>query len=102
MTISEYLLPYRLGISMRMLREETCSITEIAHAVGFASSSSYTEKFRKQTGMTPRQYRKGKGQTGTAAARTGNSCPCFLQPDFRRRFQIYNFIRSPHRRKICT
>ena len=57
MTISEYLLRYRLGISMRMLREETCSITEIAHAVGFASSSSYTEKFRKQTGMTPSEYR---------------------------------------------
>lgn len=58
MTISEYLLQYRLGISMRMLREEALSITEIAHAVGFISPSSYTEKFRMQTGMTPRQYRK--------------------------------------------
>lgn len=58
MTISEYLLQYRLGISMRMLRQETWSITEIAHAVGFSSPSSYTEKFRKRTGLTPRQYRK--------------------------------------------
>lgn len=58
MTISEYLLQYRLGISMRMLREEEMSITEIAHSVGFVSPSSYTEKFRRQTGMTPREYRK--------------------------------------------
>lgn len=57
-TISEYLLQYRLSISMQMLRQETWSITEIAMAVGFSSHSSYTEKFRKQTGMTPREYRK--------------------------------------------
>lgn len=57
-TISEYLLQYRLSISMRMLRQEAWSITEIAMFVGFSSHSNYTEKFRKRTGMTPREYRK--------------------------------------------
>ena len=63
-TISEYLLRYRLSISMQMLRQETYSITEISMAAGFSSHSSYTEKFRKRTGMTPREYRKRSWETG--------------------------------------
>lgn len=56
MTISEYLLDYRMRQATELLRTNS-SITEIAHLVGFRSSSNFTAEFRKKTGLTPTQWR---------------------------------------------
>lgn len=60
MTISEYLLEYRLTKSMELLNSTSLSITEIAHAVGFISSSNYSALFKEKTGYSPREYRGKK------------------------------------------
>lgn len=58
MTISDYLLEYRLGKATELLTSTDSSITEIAHSVGFNSASNFSALFRKKTGCTPGQYRK--------------------------------------------
>ena len=53
-----YLNRYRLGRSLDLLRAGNASITEIALAVGFGSSSYFAEIFHKCFGMTPTEYRR--------------------------------------------
>lgn len=54
----EFLNAYRLEVSMRYLTDTSMSITEIALACGFQSSSYYAEMFQKYKGCTPTQYRQ--------------------------------------------
>lgn len=58
MTIFEYLLLYRLQKSMALLRNQECSITNIATDTGFSTVSYYIEKFKAYTGYSPHAYRK--------------------------------------------
>lgn len=57
-TISEYLLEYRLKKSIELLKTSDKNITQIANAVGFNSVSDYGAKFKEKTGYTPHKYRK--------------------------------------------
>lgn len=57
MTITEFLLDYRLSKAAQQLTLTQASITGIAYSVGFHSASHFTEEFRKKTGQTPTQYR---------------------------------------------
>ena len=52
-----YLLTYRLHEAQKLLQNTSLTITEIASASGFNSSSYFTEIFHRETGMTPIQYR---------------------------------------------
>ncbi len=54
----EYIKRYRIAQGMQLLANEDKSITEIALAVGFNSSSYFISAFRKIVGMTPSEYRK--------------------------------------------
>ena len=58
MTISEYLLEYRIGKACELLTQSDQKITEIAHAVGFESASNISMHFQKKIGMTPSAYRQ--------------------------------------------
>jgi len=57
--------PHRYHVGRRierakaLLAEETQSITEIAQTIGFAETSSFSSAFRKLTGLSPREYRRG-------------------------------------------
>lgn len=44
-----------------MLTGTTCSVTEIALAAGFGSSSHFIQSFRVVKGVTPSIYRKMRG-----------------------------------------
>ena len=67
MTITEFLLDYRLSKAAQRLTLTRMSITSIAHAVGFHSASKFSEEFRKKTGQTPSAYRKSADrQSGQA------------------------------------
>lgn len=57
MTISDYLLEYRIGKAAELLDASNISITEIAHNVGFHSASDFSVKFKKKTGYTPSEFR---------------------------------------------
>lgn len=57
MTITEYLLDYRLSKAAQWLTLTRMSITNIAHDAGFHSASNFSEAFKKKTGQTPSEYR---------------------------------------------
>jgi LacI family transcriptional regulator len=47
----------RLDESKRLLRESSLSITYVALAAGFSTTTYFSEFFRQRVGMTPREYR---------------------------------------------
>lgn len=62
MTITEFLLDYRLSKAAERLTLSGMSITSIAHASGFHSASNFSEEFKKKTGQTPSEYRTCAGK----------------------------------------
>jgi len=59
--------PHRYHVNRRIERAKTLlarpasSVTEVALAVGFAETSSFSAAFRKTTGSAPSDYRRGLG-----------------------------------------
>jgi len=52
-----YLYRHRIAAARRLLDEGRLTITEVALAVGFSSSSYFAELFRRETGLSPSAYR---------------------------------------------
>lgn len=57
-SISEYIRDSKIEIAENMLRHLDDSSLQIANYLGFSSQSHFIQVFRKQTGMTPEEYRK--------------------------------------------
>lgn len=53
-----YLLNRRIQAGKDLLMNTNHSISQIAGSIGFASLSYFSQAFRKETGMTPQQFRK--------------------------------------------
>ena len=63
MTIMEYLLKTRLVAAQNhLISDETLSIGEISEACGFSGISYFSQIFKKNTGLSPNQYRKRYGK----------------------------------------
>lgn len=58
MTISDYLLEYRLSKATTLLTSSGHNITEIAGLAGFCDSSFFIKMFKEKFGITPNTYRK--------------------------------------------
>ena len=56
MTITEYLLEYRLTKAAELLKSSRLSVTEIADRTGFCDVSYFIKIFRRTTGITPKAY----------------------------------------------
>ncbi|MCI7042147.1 MAG: AraC family transcriptional regulator [Lachnospiraceae bacterium] len=56
----DYVRHYRIAKSIELLQSTDKTITEIAYETGFSGTSFYAKTFRKITGITPRQLRKGE------------------------------------------
>ena len=56
-TFSQYVLELRLDNACRLLTETAHSISEIGYESGFQNISNFNRLFRKNRGMTPRDYR---------------------------------------------
>ncbi|MCC5843847.1 MAG: helix-turn-helix domain-containing protein [Verrucomicrobia bacterium] len=54
-----YLRAKRLRRAKELLESSDLQITEIAYAVGFANAAHFCTLFRKDQGMSPKQYRAG-------------------------------------------
>lgn len=54
----DYVNNYRLTVAGRQLRDTDDDIAAIAYAVGFNNVSYFNRQFRRQYGMTPREFRK--------------------------------------------
>ncbi len=59
-TLFEYITEYRLSKSMELLENTDFTVSRIACESGFGSSSYFIEKFRKNVGMTPGEFRKSR------------------------------------------
>ncbi|MGC8781609.1 MAG: helix-turn-helix domain-containing protein [Anaerolineae bacterium] len=53
-----YLSRYRVERAKRLLEAGDKTITEVAIATGFGSSSYFADAFRRETGMSPREYQR--------------------------------------------
>lgn len=56
-TPAEYRSRRRFQKAKEMLRQESCSITEVAYALGFSTSQYFATAFKKSMGLSPRAYR---------------------------------------------
>ncbi len=59
-TFVEYLTDRRIAEAKRLLRQTEMRASEIAFAVGFRDSHYFSFVFKKVTGSTPSEYRKGE------------------------------------------
>ena len=55
----EYLMEYRIEMSMKLLRGTDQPVGEIALGTGFSSAAYFGKVFKKSKGMTPGEYRAG-------------------------------------------
>lgn len=60
MTIFDYLNDLRMNKAARYLFDNNLTISEISSELGFSSQSHFCTSFRKQYGVTPKEYREGK------------------------------------------
>lgn len=70
MTISAYLLEYRLSRAAELLETSGLSVTEIAAKAGFCDVSYFIQMFRRKTGVTPKVYARRRG----AVRASGQKC----------------------------
>lgn len=56
MTITEYLLEYRLSKAAALLTDSGFSVTQVAGETGFCDVSYFIKMFRQKTGVTPKVY----------------------------------------------
>ncbi|MEK7456349.1 MAG: AraC family transcriptional regulator [Pseudomonadota bacterium] len=68
----EWVSAQRIDRATIYLRETDISVTEIALAVGYETPSAFTARFKRQTGMTPSEYRRRDPQTARTVAGSGN------------------------------
>lgn len=60
----EYLLYIRVENARQILALTDRPIYEIAEQMGFSDVNNFTRQFKKRTGMTPRDYRRGQKRQG--------------------------------------
>ncbi len=58
MTIADYIRKTRIKVAKHLLTTTDLLVYEVSNAVGFAEYNYFTKIFKKETGMTPQQYRK--------------------------------------------
>lgn len=59
-TPTTYLNRFRIRQAKRFLRSSALNISEIASAVGFSDSAYFSRVFRRETGMSPTDYRRAQ------------------------------------------
>ena len=57
--VAAYIQKKRMEAARNMLRYSDMSYVEISQTLAFSSQSHFIQVFKKETGMTPRQYREG-------------------------------------------
>ena len=57
-SLFDYLTSYRINKSLDLLSSTDMSIAEIAASVGFCNQSYYTNRFRSEKKITPKQFRE--------------------------------------------
>ncbi|MBR5011213.1 MAG: helix-turn-helix transcriptional regulator [Clostridia bacterium] len=59
-TPKQYIIQRKMQAACSMLEENLYSISEIADLLDFSSSQHFSSSFKKNVGVSPDEYRKGK------------------------------------------
>lgn len=54
----DYLTRVRVDASLHLLKDREMKVIDIAYSVGFQSLSNYYRSFKRETGLTPGEYRE--------------------------------------------
>jgi AraC-like DNA-binding protein len=57
----DYLLKLRMKLAMQQLRTTKRSVSSIAYDVGYQSESAFSNAFKRETGLAPREFRSRGG-----------------------------------------
>ena len=57
MTLSDFILDYRIGHACKLLSSTNMSISEICYTCGFNNLSNFNRQFKKKKNLTPKEYR---------------------------------------------
>lgn len=52
-----YLTQWRMRLAQRALREDEPAVSVLAHELGYATESAFSNAFKRMTGLSPRNYR---------------------------------------------
>ena len=58
LTVLKYQTMLRIEEAKRLLREETCTVSETARLVGYQTSQYFSQIFARKTGQKPQDYRR--------------------------------------------
>ena len=64
MSVNEYVMLYRLKVAARIMDSENVPVSEVGFRVGFTSHSYFSKCFKKQFGMTPREFKERETSSG--------------------------------------
>ena len=64
-TPAQYLAHRRIERAQDLLRATNLTVTEVCHAVGFASLGSFSSRFRELVGETPSEFQRRWAAAGT-------------------------------------
>jgi AraC-like DNA-binding protein len=59
MPFRDYVRVHRLQLAAQRLADDQENLSQISYALGFASPSHFSDRFRQRFGVTPRAYRSG-------------------------------------------
>lgn len=57
-TLQEYLIQFRVKKAKQLLKETSLSVQHVSYSVGYNDAFSFSKVFKKQTGMSPTEWRK--------------------------------------------
>lgn len=60
MSVKQYILEKKIERAKLLLKTTGYAVTEVADRTGFSDYNNFIQRFKKMTGVTPLQYRKGK------------------------------------------
>ena len=64
-----YLTRWRMTLAAdRLVEQESATLTEVAHAVGYSDAFGFSAAFKRTRGVSPSEYRRSAGAPGPAAA----------------------------------
>ncbi len=57
-TINQYITDYRMEKARDLLKQKSCTISEVAESIGIGDSQYFAKVFKKRTGFTPSEYKE--------------------------------------------
>ena len=79
MSFVSYLTHVRLSRSVRLLKESSLTIAEVAYQVGFSDQSYFDRRFKAAFGQTPRDFRLLREEAGCPSS--GSAARSFRRAD---------------------